>query len=179
MQINDQIVVNKRRLSRETLAGNVERVTFHNPQTGFAVLRVKARGKRELVPVVGHAASISAGGYIHAVGVWLTDRTHGLQFKADILKTTRPTTIEGIARYLGSGMVRELARNSRSGLSASSDSGPLSSLKRTRPACERCLALAHGAPRKSPWDGRSKRQFATSWFSCTDTGSAPHARSGF
>ncbi len=81
-------------------------MTFHNADTGFAVLRVKARGKRDLVALVGHAASISAGEYVHAVGVWLTDRTHGLQFKADVLKTTPPTTTEGMARYLGSGMVR-------------------------------------------------------------------------
>jgi exodeoxyribonuclease V alpha subunit len=59
-----------------------------------------------LVPVVGHVASISAGEFIHAVGVWFTDRTHGLQFKADFLKTTPPTPTEGIERYLGSGMVR-------------------------------------------------------------------------
>ena len=44
--------------------------------------------------------------HIHAVGVWTTDRTHGLQFKADLLKTTPPTTAEGIEKYLGSGMVR-------------------------------------------------------------------------
>jgi exodeoxyribonuclease V alpha subunit len=81
-------------------------VTFHNTDTGFAVLKVKARGRRELVPLVGHAATISAGEYIHAVGVWVTDRTHGLQFKADVLKTTPPTTKEGIVRFLGSGMVR-------------------------------------------------------------------------
>ena len=56
--------------------------------------------------MIGHAATISAGEYVHAVGVWLTDRTHGLQFKADVLKTTPPTTKEGMARYLGSGMVR-------------------------------------------------------------------------
>ena len=92
--------------SRETLVGSVERVTFHNEENGFAVLKVKARGKRDLVTVVGHAASISAGEFIHAVGVWTTDRTHGLQFKADLLKTTPPTTAEGIEKYLGSGMVR-------------------------------------------------------------------------
>ena len=92
--------------SRETLVGSVERVTFHNEENGFAVLKVKARGKRDLVTVVGHAASISAGEFIHAVGVWTTDRTHGLQFKADLLKTTAPTTAEGIEKYLGSGMVR-------------------------------------------------------------------------
>jgi exodeoxyribonuclease V alpha subunit len=92
--------------SRETLVGSVERVTFHNEENGFAVLKVKARGKRDLVTVVGHAASISAGEFIHAVGVSATDRTHGLQFKADLLKTTPPTTSEGIEKYLGSGMVR-------------------------------------------------------------------------
>ena len=91
---------------RETLVGSVERVTFHNEENGFAVLKVKARGRRDLVAVVGHAASISAGEFIHAVGVWITDRTHGLQFKADLLKTTPPTTAEGIEKYLGSGMVR-------------------------------------------------------------------------
>jgi exodeoxyribonuclease V alpha subunit len=92
--------------SRETLVGSVERVTFHNEESGFAVLKVKARGRRDLVAVVGHAAFISAGEFIHAVGVWFTDRTHGLQFKADALKTTPPTTAEGIEKYLGSGMVR-------------------------------------------------------------------------
>ncbi|SFK90923.1 helix-hairpin-helix domain-containing protein, partial [Methylocapsa palsarum] len=92
--------------ARETLAGTVERVTFHNEENGFAVLKVKARGRRELVTLVGHAAFISAGEFVHAVGVWLTDRMHGLQFKADTLKTTPPTTAEGIEKYLASGMVR-------------------------------------------------------------------------
>ncbi|WP_244613475.1 hypothetical protein [Methylosinus sp. Ce-a6] len=64
--------------SQETLVGSVERVTFHNEENGFAVLKVNARGKRDLVAVVGHAASISAGEYIHAVGVCGSDRTHGL-----------------------------------------------------------------------------------------------------
>ena len=44
---------------RETLVGSVERVTFHNDDNAFAVLKVKARGKRDLVPVVGHVASNS------------------------------------------------------------------------------------------------------------------------
>ena len=76
---------------RETLVGSVERVTFHNEENGFAVLKVKACGRRDLV-VVGHAAFISAGEFIHAVGVWLIDRAQGLQFKADTLKTIPPTT---------------------------------------------------------------------------------------
>jgi exodeoxyribonuclease V alpha subunit len=47
--------------SNEVLAGLVERVTFHNDENGFSVLRVKARGQRELITVVGHAAMISPG----------------------------------------------------------------------------------------------------------------------
>jgi exodeoxyribonuclease V alpha subunit len=90
----------------EVLAGLVERVTFHSPESGFCVLRAKARGHRDLVTVVGHAAMISAGEWITASGIWLNDRTHGLQFKAHFLKTSAPSTIEGIEKYLGSGMIR-------------------------------------------------------------------------
>ena len=90
----------------ETLAGTVERVTFHNTENGFAVLKVKARGKRDLITVVGHAAAISAGEFITASGAWVSDRTHGLQFKAQVLKATTPTTAEGIERYLASGQMR-------------------------------------------------------------------------
>ncbi|MCZ0962385.1 SF1B family DNA helicase RecD2 [Paracoccus benzoatiresistens] len=90
----------------EVLAGLVERVTFHSPESGFCVLRVKARGHRDLVTVVGHAAMISAGEWITASGLWLNDRTHGLQFKAQFLKTSAPSSIEGIEKYLGSGMIR-------------------------------------------------------------------------
>ena len=46
---------------REVLAGLVERVTFHNAENGFCVLRVKPRGHRDLVTLVGHAATISVG----------------------------------------------------------------------------------------------------------------------
>ena len=90
----------------ETLSGLVERVTYHNAENGFCVLRVKARGQRDLVAVVGHAAAINAGEFISATGLWTTDREHGLQFKAAQVTTTQPTTLEGIEKYLGSGMIR-------------------------------------------------------------------------
>ena len=88
------------------LAGLVERVTFHNEENGFCVLRTKARRQRGLVTVIGQAASICAGEWITASGEWVNDRTHGLQFKARFLKTSAPTSVEGIEKYLGSGMVR-------------------------------------------------------------------------
>ena len=90
----------------EVLAGLVERVTFHNAENGFCVLRAKARGHRDLVTVVGHAATISAGEWITASGEWVNDRTHGQQFKARFLQTSAPTSIDGIEKYLGSGMIR-------------------------------------------------------------------------
>ena len=92
--------------SQEVLAGLVERVTFHNDENGFCVLRTKARGHRDLVTVVGQAATISAGEWITASGEWINDRAHGQQFKARFLKTSAPTSIEGIEKYLGSGMIR-------------------------------------------------------------------------
>ena len=87
----------------EALAGSVERVTFHNPENGFCVLRVKVRGQRV---VVGHTPSVGAGEWITASGTWVSDRTHGLQFKAEVLKTTPPTGAEGIEKYLASGQMR-------------------------------------------------------------------------
>ena len=58
----------------EVLAGLVERVTFHNDENGFCVLRVKARGQRDLITVLGHAAMISAGEFVQASGSWINDR---------------------------------------------------------------------------------------------------------
>ena len=90
----------------DVLTGLVERVTYQNPENGFCVLRVKARGRRELATVVGHAAAIAAGEWVTASGHWVNDRTHGQQFKARFLKTAAPTSTEGIEKYLSSGMIR-------------------------------------------------------------------------
>jgi exodeoxyribonuclease V alpha subunit len=58
------------------------------------------------VTVVGHAATISAGEWITASGDWVNDRTHGQQFRAQFLRASAPSSIEGIERYLASGMIR-------------------------------------------------------------------------
>ena len=92
--------------SREALAGVVERVTFHSAETGFCVLRVKARGHRDLVTVLGSAADVHAGEHIQASGQWQQHREHGLQFRANFLQVVPPSSIEGIRRYLGSGLIR-------------------------------------------------------------------------
>jgi ATP-dependent exoDNAse (exonuclease V) alpha subunit/very-short-patch-repair endonuclease len=90
----------------EELSGVIERITFHNLDNGYCVLRVQARGHRDVVTVVGHTQQVVAGEYVTATGSWVTDRTHGLQFKADEIRTTPPHTAEGIKKYLGSGLVK-------------------------------------------------------------------------
>jgi len=84
----------------------VERVTFHNEETGFSVLRVNVKGKRDLVTVVGNVAGINAGEWVTAQGVWVRDHDHGLQLKADFIKCSAPTSREGIEKYLGSGLIK-------------------------------------------------------------------------
>jgi exodeoxyribonuclease V alpha subunit len=90
----------------EHLTGLIERVTFHSAETGFAVLRVQVKGRRDLVTLVGTLPETHAGEWVEAEGRWTVDAQHGQQFRADVLKTSRPETAEGMAKYLGSGMVK-------------------------------------------------------------------------
>jgi hypothetical protein len=76
--------------TQEVLVGLVERVTFHNAENGFCVLRGKARGHRDLVTVVGHAAIISAGELITASFSFIA--------KLDYLRQAEP--IDGIGARL-------------------------------------------------------------------------------
>src|SRR6516165_4081144 len=96
----------ERKPSAEQISGVIERVTFHNDESGFCVLRVKAKGHRDDVTVVGSLSSVTAGEWLTAEGWWVRDKEHGLQFKATTLKSVPPSTAEGIERYLGSGLVK-------------------------------------------------------------------------
>ena len=88
------------------LSGVIERVTFFNEESGFCVLRIKAPGHREEVTVIGSLPSVSAGEWLSGEGWWVRDKEHGLQFKASTIRTVPPTTVEGIERYLSSGLVK-------------------------------------------------------------------------
>jgi exodeoxyribonuclease V alpha subunit len=88
------------------LSGSVERVTYHNEESGFCVLKVKVKGQRDFMTVVGSTASVAAGEYVDCSGQWITNREYGLQFKADVLRIVMPSTLEGMEKYLGSGMVK-------------------------------------------------------------------------
>ena len=90
----------------DALRGLIERVTFHNEDTGFAVLKVQVQGQRDLVTVIGALPTVSAGEWITAEGQWVFDREHGRQLKASNIQTQPPDSIEGIQKYLASGMIK-------------------------------------------------------------------------
>ena len=92
----------------ERIRGVIERVTYHNPENGFSVLRVRVPKKNDLVTVVGKTTSVTAGEEIQATGQWKVDREHGQQFAADEIRISHPTSVEGIERYLGSGALRSV-----------------------------------------------------------------------
>ncbi len=92
--------------ANEYLSGLIERVTFHNPENGFCVLRVKVKGRRDLATVVGNLPLVHAGEWLTAEGKWKRDRDHGLQLQATTMQAVPPTSLEGIERYLGSGMIK-------------------------------------------------------------------------
>jgi exodeoxyribonuclease V alpha subunit len=90
----------------EEISGLIERVTFHNDESGFCVLRVRVRGHRDEITVIGSLPSVTAGEWLVAEGWWVRDKERGLQFKAKSVKTEPPTTVDGIERYLGGGSVK-------------------------------------------------------------------------
>jgi exodeoxyribonuclease V alpha subunit len=89
-----------------TVSGLIERVTYHNEETGYCVLRVKAKEHRDLVTVVGSLPSVNAGEWITADGAWVQDRDHGMQLKAEFIQCSEPSSDEGIEKYLGSGLIK-------------------------------------------------------------------------
>lgn len=90
----------------EHLEGPVERVTFHSEETGFAVLKVKAKGQRGLVTVIGQLPNVVPGETVQAEGAWIMDKEHGRQFKSVSIRTVPPDSIEGITKFLGSGLIK-------------------------------------------------------------------------
>lgn len=90
----------------ERLRGSVERIAFHSEESGFCVLKVRIPRRSETATVVGKAPAVNPGEEIECEGEWVNDATYGLQFKANKLRVIPPSTLEGIERYLGSGMIR-------------------------------------------------------------------------
>jgi len=100
----------------ETLKGSVERITYYAGETGFSVIRLKpaqrhlvppgAASRDGLVTVVGELPELNPGESLKLTGRWMTHTKHGRQFRSKSCEQTLPANIEGLRRYLGSGMIR-------------------------------------------------------------------------
>ncbi len=89
-----------------TLQGVVERITYCNEENGYHVIQVKVRGRRDLVTAVGNFGSVTPGEALCMEGVFETHGRYGQQFKVDRYETSAPATVEGIRKYLGSGLIK-------------------------------------------------------------------------
>lgn len=99
----------------DSLEGIVERITFYSEETGYTVLRLHpagkprsgfAAGEDDLLTVVGNLPEVNPGESLRLHGVWTAHPQYGKQFKAEKCEQILPATVEGIRRYLGSGLIK-------------------------------------------------------------------------
>ena len=90
----------------EDIKGRIERVTYNNPENGFSVIRLKREGESELTTVVGNLGIVNPGAHLSLRGHWKNDPKFGRQFSAESFKEELPSTLTGIEKYLGSGLIK-------------------------------------------------------------------------
>lgn len=137
-----------------TLEGTVERITFHNPENSFTVLRLRVRGRREPAVVAGTLPAVQPGEALTLSGQWRTDPRHGAQFVPQRAEVRRPTDVDGIVLYLGSGLVRQI--------------GPVLAARIVAVFGERTLEVLDATPgrvREVPGIGRQRAEaIAAAWL---------------
>ena len=106
---------------QEQISGSVERITYYNEENGYTVLRLKpdsrgmlpfkyASGREALITVIGNLPELQPGEWLKLSGRWSSHPKHGRQFNADLCEQSVPATVEGIKRYLGSGLIRGVGK---------------------------------------------------------------------
>ncbi|MDY7075476.1 MAG: ATP-dependent RecD-like DNA helicase [Chloroflexota bacterium] len=88
------------------LYGTVERVTYYNEETGYSVIRLSVEGRSDLATVIGNLPEVNPGESLRLEGMWTIHPQYGRQFKAERCEQILPATVEGIKKYLGSGLVK-------------------------------------------------------------------------
>jgi len=89
-----------------TLEATLERITYANEENGYTVARVAVRGSADLTTVVGNLLGAQPGESLRMRGVWKSHPQFGRQFEVRDYTTVLPATIQGIRRYLGSGLIK-------------------------------------------------------------------------
>lgn len=98
------LATDKANISKVTAV--VSRITFHNEENGYSVLKVQADKAKDLLTVVGSVMNIATGETIDCEGSWVKDKNYGVQFHAETIVIRPPTTAAGIEKYLASDMVK-------------------------------------------------------------------------
>ena len=96
----------------QSYKGFIDRLTYHNPENGYTIARLVVEGQRERIAIVGTLASIQEGESVEVAGVWTNHPKYGKQFKVEHYKAVYPSTLEGIQKYLGSGLIKGVGTKS-------------------------------------------------------------------
>ena len=89
----------------ETITGVVERITYHDEESGYSVIKIRAKAFLELIALTGKFISINIGTIIEAKGNFIINKKFGRQFSVKEYKESLPASIYGIEKYLGSGLI--------------------------------------------------------------------------
>jgi exodeoxyribonuclease V alpha subunit len=97
----------------DNLTGLVERITYYNPENGYSVVRLRpdqrhlpGANRDGMITLTGNLPELSAGEHVRVEGQWSQHPKHGLQFQVETCEQIMPATVEGIRRYLGSGLIK-------------------------------------------------------------------------
>jgi exodeoxyribonuclease V alpha subunit len=88
-----------------TITGAVKRVVYSNPENAWSVIRLVEPGRGEPITAVGSLLGVQPGEELRLTGEWVTDRKYGRQFRVTSCLTLQPSTLDGIKKYLGSGLI--------------------------------------------------------------------------
>jgi exodeoxyribonuclease V alpha subunit len=90
----------------ESIAGVVERLTYYSEESGYTVARLQRSGARDLTTITGSFANIQPGQTLQLTGFWHEHPQYGAQFQVTSYKETKPATLTGLEKYLGSGLIK-------------------------------------------------------------------------
>jgi exodeoxyribonuclease V alpha subunit len=104
----------------DSLVGVIERITFQSEDTGYTIAKIKPElrscktsenlariaGREGVIPIIGTMATLVAGERMELQGYWVTHDKYGKQFKVTDYKSLQPNSVEGIQKYLGSGLIK-------------------------------------------------------------------------
>ena len=97
---------NPNSLLTQTLEGVLERITYQNDENGYTIAKILPKGKIQPVTVVGALAGVQVGESLVLNGTWINHHQYGRQFEVKSYQVRYPATLEGIRKYLGSGLIK-------------------------------------------------------------------------